>query len=333
MEELQRELQSSPANGFRLILNAIELVVGHCCHGSPHIGSQPLWRLIGELGSVLQHCNWEIVRRHGGEIQAESFVDVRAFLQSFANLLQARHPGLAQMTVLQQDPRAISASIFDHLLSTRPLPLPQRDLPQAVLHVHLLGEPQQHTSGVSTRRQHEHNRCSMGSVRVDLTHGRSWKNNEAFTKGQLHILSHPKQYLLRAEALEQQQLVEVLQLKLIFVIAGKVLFNLLRRIICSPVRPRIEIRRNVITDRTEMMGRGVLQCVDKRPLLVCQQLVVGCIHRIRRSVRDVHISSPTKQQRPLRVRELSTIALYLHGDQERKQQLVALEQSSADILK
>jgi hypothetical protein len=75
------------------------------------------------LDRRLQHGHWKVLRRIGGEPEAEG-VHARILRETLSQLVQPGHPRRGQVAVLQHHPRAVTTRGLDRRLRLGALALP-----------------------------------------------------------------------------------------------------------------------------------------------------------------------------------------------------------------
>mmetsp|Transcript_74187 Transcript_74187/g.176879 ORF Transcript_74187/g.176879 Transcript_74187/m.176879 type:complete len:335 (-) Transcript_74187:7269-8273(-) len=230
------------------------------------------------------------------------------------------------MAVLQQHPCALLASFVDHLYGLRPLALAKGDHAHGRRHVQLLCEAKQHGCRICAGRQHKDNRCATCRIRVELGHRGRGEDNEVLPQAPPSVLLNGHQELLLCQALQKQEVVEVVKLVELIIVCWQL--HQMRSIMADPRLPFLQIVGHVLTEIRTTSRRVLLDGVHIVPHLLSEEVWI----RVRRLLRHVQKAQSPEQQRPLRCRDLTSMALERSGDQERAGELVVLEEASAYIL-
>mmetsp|Transcript_27175 Transcript_27175/g.68386 ORF Transcript_27175/g.68386 Transcript_27175/m.68386 type:complete len:266 (+) Transcript_27175:1603-2400(+) len=208
MEEGQREeeLLPGPRLGAR-----VEAVLRHVVVAAVDVGLHALGRLIGQLDAVLQHQHREDRRGHGGEPEPEVGVRLgRLQRQLLHHRLHVQHPALGEVAVVQAHPVTLGRRLLHHHLRDAALPLAQRDhvQPLAGRPAHLLRKALQHRGGVGASGEDEDDGGAAVGVLKHVLQPPGRGLRERASHGGLHVLGDSKHHLLRAQQLDDHELVE-----------------------------------------------------------------------------------------------------------------------------
>jgi hypothetical protein len=168
MEEGDTEDELAPNIRF---LNIVKEALGELSEGTLHVILDASGWLSSHLDRVLKGTHREVVHGHRGQEETEVGVNAFGFFEVEHDLLQAAHPGLHQVTVLEQHPLAVALSILDGLRGVGVLSLTEGDGSHVVELVELFSKLVELVSWISTSAQNKHHGSLLISVSINNLHG------------------------------------------------------------------------------------------------------------------------------------------------------------------
>ena len=187
-------------------------------------GLEPLWRLIRHLHGLLQNGNREEWGWVGGQPQPEVFVHLPGNEPLLADGLESWQETLCEVAVLQDYPEPVLDALLNPLHGHGALALTKRD----GLHLDLLlfRKSQKVGHWIRTWRENE----EQGRVRIGFLE--AWLQIERNRRDKLlahnvrHVVCHSRDDLVRPEAPQNEELLEM----------GQLLLPLARESLCRRIR-------------------------------------------------------------------------------------------------
>lgn len=135
------------------LLAAVKIGVINILISLDQVRADTRWGFKCHLHRVLQGGDRELGGGHGGHPETEIRVDV--LVKGLNNLLEFRHPGEAEMAVLEENPHALVLTLLDQILSGLLLSSTERDSSHTGVHSNLTAVLVPGSIGISSSGEHE----------------------------------------------------------------------------------------------------------------------------------------------------------------------------------